>query len=84
MIRNKEFSSETRPSVIVLGYEGYSIHKIPKKQQCVLEVQTGFNQIRKRSGRSLCTAEQEGEFLRESSLLNKHLTTQLQLAHIHY
>jgi transposase len=44
----------------------YSIHRT---------AQTVSNQKRKRSGRTLCTTEQEDKYIRVSSLRNRHLTS---------
>uniref|UniRef100_A0A4W5JY24 Spermatid perinuclear RNA-binding protein n=1 Tax=Hucho hucho TaxID=62062 RepID=A0A4W5JY24_9TELE len=62
MARNKELSSETRQSILVLRNEGYSMQ------------QTASNQNRKRSGRPQCTTEQEDQYIRVSSLRNRYLT----------
>jgi transposase len=58
--RNKELSSETHPSILVLRNEGYSMREISEKLKISYNAvyyslqrtaQTGSNQNRKRSGR---------------------------------
>ena len=84
MARNKEFSSETRLSILILRNEGYSMREIAKKLNLSCNAvyyslhrtaQTGSNQNRKRSGRTRCTTEQEGKYIRVSSLRNRRLTS---------
>jgi transposase len=67
MARNKEISSETHLSILVLRNEGYSMREIAKKLKISYNAvcysrhrtaQTGSNQNRK-SGRPRCTTEQE-------------------------
>jgi transposase len=78
MARNKELSSETRQSILVLRNEGYSMRSIAKKLEVSYNavyyylhrtVQTGSNQNRK------CTTEQADKYIRVSSLRNRHLTS---------
>ena len=77
MTRNKELSSETHQSILVLRNEGYSMKDIAKKLKISYNAvyyslhrtaQTGSNQNRKRSGRSRRTTEQEDKYIRVSSL----------------
>jgi transposase len=84
MYRNKELSSETRQSILVLRNDGYSMREISKKLKISYNAvyyslhrtaQTGSNQIRKRSGRPRCTAEQEDKYIRVSGLRNRRLTS---------
>ena len=84
MARNKELSSETRQSILVLRNEGYSMREIAKKLKISYNAvyyslhrtaQTGSNQNRKRSGRPRCTTEQEDKYIRVSSLRNRRLTS---------
>ena len=84
MARNKELSSETRQSILVIRNEGYFMWEIAKKLKilysavyCSLhrKAQTGSNQNRKRRGRPRCTTEQEDKYIRESSLRNRRLTS---------
>jgi hypothetical protein len=60
MARNKELSSETHQSILVLRNEGYSMREIAKKLKIPYKAvyyslhrtaQTDSNQNRKRSGR---------------------------------
>ncbi|CDQ85386.1 unnamed protein product [Oncorhynchus mykiss] len=83
MARNKELSSETRQSILVLRNEGYSMREIAKKLKISYNAvyysvhrtaQTGSNQNRNRSGRPRCTTEQEDKYIRVSSLRNRRLT----------
>ena len=83
MARNKELSSETRQSILVLRNEGYSMREIAKKLKISYNAvyyslhrtaQTGSNQNRKRSGRPRCTTEQEDKYIRVSCLRNGRLT----------
>ena len=83
MTRNKDLSSETHQSIVVLRNEGYSMREIGKKRKisCNAVVfsrhrteQTGSNQNRK-SGRPRCTTEQEDKYIRVSSLRNRCLTS---------
>ena len=84
MSRNKDLSSETRQSILVLRNEGYSMREIAKKLKISYNAvyyslhrtaQTGSNQNRKRSGRPRCTTEQEEKYIRGSSLRNRFLTS---------
>ena len=84
MARNKDLSSETRQSILVLRNEGYSMREIAKKLKISYNAvyyslhrtaQTGSNQNRKRSGRPRCTTEQEDKYIRVSSLRNRRLTS---------
>ena len=84
MARNKNLSSETRQSILVLRNEGYSLQEIAKKLKISYnavyysfhrKVQTGSNQNRKRSGRLRCTTEQEDKYIRVSSLRTRRLTS---------
>ena len=81
--RNKELSSETRQSILVLRNEDYSMREIAKKLKISYNAvyysrhrtaQTGSNQNRKRSGGPRCTTEQEDNTL-VSSLRNRRLTS---------
>ena len=83
MARNKDLSSETHPSILVLRNEGYSMREIAKKLKISYNAvyyslhrtaQTGSNKDRK-SGRPRCTTEQEDKYIRVSSLRNRHLTS---------
>ena len=80
MARNKDLTSETRQSILVLRNEGYSMREIAKKLKISYNsvyyslhktAQTGSNQNRKRSGRPRCTTEQEDMYIRVSSLRNR-------------
>jgi transposase len=82
MARNKELSSETLQSGLVLRNEGYSMRDIAKKLKILYNtvyyslhrtVHTGPNQNGKRSGRTRCTTEQEDKYIRVSSLRNNLL-----------
>jgi transposase len=82
MARNKELSSETRQSILVLRNEAYSMREIAKKLKISCNAvyyslqrtaQTVSNQNRKRSGRPRCTTEQEDKYIRVSSLKNGRL-----------
>uniref|UniRef100_A0A674C099 5'-3' exoribonuclease n=1 Tax=Salmo trutta TaxID=8032 RepID=A0A674C099_SALTR len=73
MARNKELSSETLQSILVLTIEGYSMREIAKKLKISYNAvyyslhrtsQTGSNQNRMRSGRPRCTTEQEDKYIR--------------------
>ena len=84
MARNKDLSSETRQSILVLRNEGYSMREIAKKLKISYNAvyyslhrtaQTGSNENRKRSGRPRCTTEQEDKYIRVSSLRNRCLTS---------
>jgi transposase len=84
MARNKDLSSETRQSSLVLRNEGYSTGEIAKKLKISYNTvyyslhrteQTGSKQNRKRSGRPQCTTEQEDKYIRVSSLRNRRLTS---------
>ena len=84
MARNKELSSETRQSILVLRNEGYSMREIGKKLRISYSAvyyslhrtaQTGPNQNIKRSGKPWCTTEQEEKYIRMSSLRNGCLTS---------
>ena len=77
--RSKDFSSETRQSILVLRNEVYSMREIAKKLKISYNavyyslhkrVQTGSNQ-NKKSGRPRCTTEQK--YIRVSSLRNRLL-----------
>ena len=64
-----------------LSNEGYSMLKLTLKisyngvyYSLQRTAQTGSNQNRKRSGRPLCTTEQEDKYIRVSSLRNRSLT----------
>uniref|UniRef100_A0A8C8H8G5 Discs large homolog 1-like protein n=1 Tax=Oncorhynchus tshawytscha TaxID=74940 RepID=A0A8C8H8G5_ONCTS len=82
MARNKDSSSETRQSILVLRNEVYSMRVNVKKLKISYNVyyslqrtaQTGANQNKKRSGRPRCTTEQEDKYIRVSSLRNRCLT----------
>uniref|UniRef100_A0AAY5K0X9 Paired domain-containing protein n=1 Tax=Esox lucius TaxID=8010 RepID=A0AAY5K0X9_ESOLU len=83
MARNKELSSETRQSILVLRNEGNSMREIAKKLKISFNAvcyslhrtaQTGSNQNRMRSGRPRCTTEQEDKYIKVSSLRNRCLT----------
>jgi transposase len=83
MPRNKDVSSETRQSILVLRNEGYSTREIAKKLKISYnamyyslhrKAQTGSIQNRKRSERPRCTTEQEDKYIRVSSLRNRCLT----------
>ncbi|CDQ67259.1 unnamed protein product [Oncorhynchus mykiss] len=71
MARNKELSSETRQSVLVLRNEGYSMREMAKKLKISYNAvyslhrtaQTVSNQNRKRTGRPRCTTEQEDKYI---------------------
>ena len=84
MARNKDLSSETRQSILVLKNEGYSMREIAKKLKIWYNAvyyslqrtgQTGPNQNGKRSGRPRCTTEQEDKYISVSSLRNRCLTS---------
>jgi transposase len=84
MARNKDLSSETHQSVLVLRNQGYSMREIAKKRKISYNAvfyslhrtaHPGSNQNRKRNGRPRCTTEQEDKYIRVSSLRNRHLTS---------
>ena len=84
MARNKDLSSESRQSILVLRNEGYSMREIAKKLKIPHNAvyyslhgtaQTDSNQNRKRSVRPQCTTEQEDKYIRVSSLRNRRLTS---------
>jgi transposase len=84
MARNKELSSETHQSILVLRNEPNSMQEIAKKLKISYNAvyyslhrtaQTGCNQNRKRSGRPRCTTEQEDKYIRVSSLRKRRLTS---------
>ena len=84
MARNKEHSSETRQSILVLRKEGYSMREIAKKLKISYNAvyyslhrtaQTDSNQNRKRSRRPRCTTVQEDKYIRVSSLRNRRPTS---------
>uniref|UniRef100_A0AAZ3P6S1 Laminin subunit alpha-5 n=1 Tax=Oncorhynchus tshawytscha TaxID=74940 RepID=A0AAZ3P6S1_ONCTS len=84
MVRNKDLSSETRQSILVLRHEGYCMLEIDEKLNISYNAvyyslhktaQTVSNQKRKRSGRPRCTTEQEDKYIRVSSLRNSRLTS---------
>ena len=89
MARNKELSSETHQSIIVLRNEGYSMQEIAKKLKISYNAVyysvvhrllslTVSNQNRKRTGRPRCTTEQEDKYIRVSILRNRcHTSPQL-------
>jgi transposase len=72
MARNKDLSSETRQSILVLRNEDYSMREIYKKLKISYNAvysslhrtaQTGSNQNRKRRGRPQCKSEQEDKYI---------------------
>ena len=80
----KQRTSETCQSILVLRNEAYSMREIAKKLNILHNavyyslhrtVQTGSNQNRNRSGRTRCTTEQEDKYIRMSSLKNRGLTS---------
>jgi transposase len=82
MARNKDFSDETRQTILVLRNEGYSMREIAKKLKILYNAvyyplhrtaQTVSNQNRKRSGRPQYTTEQKDKYIRVSSLRNRRL-----------
>ena len=80
MSRNKDHSSETHQSILVLRNEGYSMREIKISYNAVYyslhrTAQTGSNQNKKRSGRPRCATEQEDKYIRVSSLRNRRLTS---------
>src|SRR4029434_1796455 len=83
MARKREYSCETRQSILVLRNESYSMRKMAKKLKMSYngvyyslqrKAQTGSNQSRKRSGRPWCTTQQEDKYIRVSSFRNRRLT----------
>ena len=71
MARNKDLSSDTHQSILVLRNEGYSMREIANWYNAVYyslhrTAQTGYNQNRKRSGRPWGTTEQEDKYIRVS------------------
>ena len=72
MARNKDLSSETRQSILVLRNEGNSMREIGKKLKISYNAvyyflqrtaQTVSNQNRKRSGRPRCTTDQGDKYI---------------------
>jgi transposase len=72
MARNKELSSETHQSILVLRNEGFSMREIAKELKISYNAvyyslhrtaQTGYNQNRKRNGTPRCTTEQEDKYI---------------------
>ena len=83
MARNKELSSETSQSILVLRNEGYSMWEIAKKVKIWYSAvyysrhrtaQTGSN-LNRKSGRPRFTTDQEDKYIRVSSLRNRLLTS---------
>ena len=79
----RELSSRTQQSILVLRNEGYSMREIAKKLKISYNgvyyslrrtAQMGSNQNRKRNGRPRCTTKQEDKYIRVSSLRNRWLT----------
>ena len=65
MARNKELSSETRQSILVLINEGYSMREIAKTLK--ISYKAVYNSLH-RTAQSGSTTEQEEKYIRESSL----------------